>query len=292
MIMTKIYDCFTFFNELDLLELRLMELYDVVDKFVIVEANKTFSGKPKNFVFEENKLRYKKYLKKIIYIKVKNFPPQKYPKLYNLLVHSKIKKIKGISYNLGIGPWTLEYFQRNAIMRGLKNLKDKDIVLISDLDEIPSKEGILLAKKKLLNNECERIIFKMTFFVYWYNAFRNNLWYGTKAVLGKTLKFKLKTQPQIIRTGLVEIIKTKILHLKYLKDIIIESGWHFSYMGGIEKVKEKIQSFAHTESDYNKLPFINDELGLKYIKITKQFPKWIYNNRLKLIKLKLAIKLK
>ncbi len=66
----KIYDCFTFFNELDLLEIRLEELYPYVDYFVLVEANKTFSGKEKRFYFEKNKEKFEKWLNKIIYIKI------------------------------------------------------------------------------------------------------------------------------------------------------------------------------------------------------------------------------
>ena len=70
----KIFDCFCFLNELELLELRLMELYDTVDYFVISEANKTHAGNPKEFIFEKNKKRYKKYLDKIIYVKVTDLP--------------------------------------------------------------------------------------------------------------------------------------------------------------------------------------------------------------------------
>jgi len=69
-----IYECIIFFNELDLLEIRLNELKDVVDKFVIVEASFTFSSKPKPFYFEENKDRYSKFLDKIIYVKVEELP--------------------------------------------------------------------------------------------------------------------------------------------------------------------------------------------------------------------------
>ena len=74
-----IYDCFIFFNELDLLEIRLSELYNYVDYFVIVEANKTFKGKSKPFYFEENKQKYKKYLDKIIHVKVYDMPKSSFP---------------------------------------------------------------------------------------------------------------------------------------------------------------------------------------------------------------------
>ena len=69
-----IYDCFNFFNELDLLEIRFYTLYEVVDKFVIVESNKTHSGIPKDFNFENNKDRFKKFLDKVEYIKLTDVP--------------------------------------------------------------------------------------------------------------------------------------------------------------------------------------------------------------------------
>ena len=68
-----IYDCFTFFNELDILEIRLNTLYDTVDYFVIAEANKTHTGKEKDYVFEKNQARFSNFLDKIIYIKVDDF---------------------------------------------------------------------------------------------------------------------------------------------------------------------------------------------------------------------------
>jgi beta-1,4-mannosyl-glycoprotein beta-1,4-N-acetylglucosaminyltransferase len=70
----KIYDCFTFYNELDLLELRLQELYDHVDHFVLVEANRTFQNNSKPFYFGENQHRFARYMDKIIHIQVNDMP--------------------------------------------------------------------------------------------------------------------------------------------------------------------------------------------------------------------------
>ena len=116
--MKKIFDCFKLLNELEILELRLMELYDVVDYFVIVESNKTHTGKEKEFNFENNKDNFKDYIDKIIYVKVEDLP----------------------NYSVN-NIWEAENFQRNCIMRGLDgvaNLGDK--IIISDLDEIPNKK--------------------------------------------------------------------------------------------------------------------------------------------------------
>ena len=118
-----IYDCFTFFNELDLLEIRLNVLNDVVDRFVLVEAGQTHTGKPKRLLYEENKLRYSKFADKIIHVRIDSFPS-------------------------GHDAWWNENYQRNAIMQGLKCAKDDDIVMISDLDEIPRPELVAEYSKK------------------------------------------------------------------------------------------------------------------------------------------------
>lgn len=112
-----LYDCFTFFNELDLLEIRLNILNDSVDKFVIVEATRTQNNKEKCLYFEENKARFAKFEDKIIHVVVKEFPQK-------------------------LEQWTIENYQRNEIMRGLVNCKDDDVIIISDLDEIPNPKYI------------------------------------------------------------------------------------------------------------------------------------------------------
>ncbi len=106
----KIVDCFLFFNELELLTVRLEELYDHVDYFVLVEAAETFRGNPKPYIFEENKARFQKYLSKIIHVKVEDRKPH-------------------------YGVWEREGFHRNCIRRGLAFCKKNDIILMSDFGQ-------------------------------------------------------------------------------------------------------------------------------------------------------------
>ncbi len=113
----KVYDCFTFYNEFELLELRLESLYDVVDWFVIVEANKTHTNEPKPYNFIERRNDYRKYLPKIRYIQMDADVPFK-----------------------GIGDWSIENAQRDYIMRGLVDAQPDDLIFISDLDEIPAPD--------------------------------------------------------------------------------------------------------------------------------------------------------
>ena len=114
-----IYDCFSFFNELDILELRLNVLKDVVDRFVLVEAARKHSGEAKPLYFEENKARFAEFTDRIIHVVVVDEPvtPPECPKL--------------------IASWAFENHQRNAIVRGLKDARPEDTIMISDLDEIP-----------------------------------------------------------------------------------------------------------------------------------------------------------
>lgn len=111
--MSRVFDCFPFFNELDVLDIRLAELDPLVDHFVIVEATRTFTAKPKPLYFADNRARYQRYAAKIIHVVVDDIP-------LDAPTH-----------------WAREAHQREAIMRGLTEAKPDDIIVISDCDEIP-----------------------------------------------------------------------------------------------------------------------------------------------------------
>ena len=113
-----IYDCFSFFNELDILEIRLNVLKDVVDKFVLVEAGETHTGKSKPFYFDENRSRFAAFLDRIEHVKITRFP-------------------EGCKT-----AWWRENIQRNAIAEGLRGARDDDTIIISDIDEIPCPEKV------------------------------------------------------------------------------------------------------------------------------------------------------
>ena len=139
----KIFDCFTFYNELDLLEIRLEELYNTVDYFVIVEANQTFTNRPKPYNFEQAHVRYSKYMDKIIYVKVDDMPGS-------------------------ANPWDNETHQRNAIARGLVYAERDDIVIVSDADEIPRPSAIA----QLRNSDQMIFAFRMALFNFKFNYMR------------------------------------------------------------------------------------------------------------------------
>ncbi|SHK28703.1 glycosyltransferase family 17 protein [Epilithonimonas mollis] len=116
-----IYDCFIFNNEFDILTTRLEYLYDQVDFFVLVEANRTLTGIPKPLSYKENAARFAKYSDKIIYVQAGEKPELK--------------------------DWDYEWFQRDAIKNGLSNCNDEDLIFVSDVDEIINIKDILIHNK-------------------------------------------------------------------------------------------------------------------------------------------------
>lgn len=224
----KVYDCFTFFNELDLLEIRLTLLDEVVDYFVIAEANFTHSGDAKDYIYKTNVYRYSKFNHKIIYI----------PVAFDLQGLNINKSQE--SHNLQNDSWVLENKQREALWQIKNRIAADDIVLISDLDEIPKPSAIAKAKKQTVP-----ISFKMASFNYFMNCYMRksqNTWRGTCAVNGS---YFLQNSPQKIRDDKATFERFR------------NAGWHFSYLGGIDKIRLKLQSFAHTE--YNKPAFTSIE---------------------------------
>jgi len=211
-----IYDCFTFNDELNLLELRLEYLSPMVDKFVIVESEYTFSGLKKTAVFENNRQRFAKYGEKIHYIKDSKEP------------HTDA--------------WANEFHQRNLLKAGLKEAEDNDLIIISDVDEIPYLSKIL----KDFSLSAPQVI-PMTLSYYYFNCIEDGtLW--DKTIIAP-YKF-IKDIDVGDRDGLKHQLK---IGLKYFKPY----GGHFSYLFGddVEKYINKIKSFSHQE--YNTAFFLN-----------------------------------
>jgi beta-1,4-mannosyl-glycoprotein beta-1,4-N-acetylglucosaminyltransferase len=231
-----IYDCFTFFNELDILELRLQLLYDIVDKFVLVESTKTHSNLEKELFYQTNKERFSKYNDKIIHIVVSTFPEYK-------------------------NSWTIENYQRNQIFSALENCNPDDLILISDADEIPNPSVILNFK---FENEVYCFVQDQYFFFYNYRDIHHLYWIGgTKAFKFKVIaenrfnekkvKYNDVTFPAYLNKG---ITATKI-RLYDGARFIYNAGWHFSYLGGVEAIFNKVRAFAHQE--LNNESFLNSK---------------------------------
>ena len=232
----KIIDSFIFYNELNLLEYRLSILNDFVDYFILVESTHTFTGKEKKLYYQENKDIFDKFNKKIIHIIVEDFP-YKYP---------------NINYNVN-NQWQNEYFQRNCIIRGINLIKDKlkkaDIILTSDVDEIPDPNILLKIKNNILDFDKNNLN-KLTLDMYYYNLnYRlgdGQNWNGIKLLTWETCK-NINLTFQQMRTW---------EHTNHIRAIPY-GGWHLSYFGDIDFIIKKIQSFAHQE--YNNDNYLNKE---------------------------------
>lgn len=219
----KVFDCFTFFNELDLLEFRLKYLDNTVDHFVIAESNLTHSGRPKPYYFREAKERFRQWEHKIIYIPV-------HQKTEGLVFEEQT------TYSPGSAEWKLENEQRNALLAALPQMQEEDLVLLGDLDEIPSRPSI--QKAKILRKP---LSFSLLFHFYYLNCQhtgRSRWWQGTIASTAKQFR---EISPQGLRDKRDEY------------PALPRAGWHFSYLGGAEKIMEKLVSSAHSE--YNRPEF-------------------------------------
>lgn len=234
----KIIDCFIFYNELDLLNYRLHILNNVVDYFVLVESTHTHSGMEKELIYQNNKEKFQLFHHKIIHIIVDDFP-YKYP---NINYDNK-------SYNSH--SWHNEKFQRNCIVRGIQQLSltDDDVIIISDLDEIPDPTTLLKIKNNEINITLNAL--HMDFYYYNLNSKKENMWNGSKILLYKYFN-------ELHRQNLTcSDIRLKNICINQNEYIIQNGGWHLSYFGDAHFIKNKLENFAHQE--YNNNEYANVE---------------------------------
>ena len=237
----RIIDCFNYFDEDKILELRLNILNDYVDQFVIVEAKEDHQGKKKKLNF-----------------KISNF--RKFSKKINYIVQNKIE----IDENLKIKKnWSVNHLrdqsQRNYIINGIRNADSNDWIIISDIDEIPNPKSF-----HFFNPKNKFAFFKQKFFYYKFNLLNKTtpFWFGSRICVKKYLN-----SPQWLRN--FKIKKRRILNkLGFFNYQIIDNGgWHFSFIKTPEQIVKKIEAFAHTE--FNLQEFKNKEKILEKIKSRK-----------------------
>jgi len=285
----KIYDCFPFFCELDLLEIRLNILDPYVDYFVIRESNLGFAGNKKKYYFEENKHLFEKFLDKIIYLKIDNNPDDftNLPFISNPTSKDDIcmNKIYDFVQNSTNWPkhekhWGREYFQRESIHRGLLDCEDDDLILFGDLDEIPDPK---ILESVLANYKYDKTyLFEQKMFYYYINFIKETGWGGT---ILSSYRFVKETPLNDLRLNGRNSISGK-----YSFERIENAGWHFSYMGGPERVIFKIESGGHQElnNDYIKSHVKSNILNgtdiffrgcrMNKVPIDSSYPDWLLNN--------------
>lgn len=225
-----VYDCISFFNEIDILKLRLHILDPIVDRFIIEEATVTFSGEPKELCFEKNKELFQEFLPKITYIVVDDSP-------VDTTTHLRDK------------------FQKNALEKGLADATDEDVILLSDVDEIPNPKVL---KKLIAEFDPEKIyhLAQRMFYCFLnmeemsgnllsitgeFPGVERRMWLGTKV-------FSKKNIPS---SGIIQLREASVTAANAVR--VADGGWHFGYMGSrheddvAKRIGDKVVAAAHQE---------------------------------------------
>ncbi|MBQ7615485.1 MAG: glycosyltransferase [Butyrivibrio sp.] len=272
-----VYDCIPFFNEVDILKLRLNILDPYVDRFVIEESTVTFSGEPKELVFEKNKHLFKKFLPKITHIVVDDTPIE------------------------GADTFVRDYYQKNQLIKGLKDADSDDVIIFSDADEIPNPDTL----KGIIENFDKTKVYHLAqrnFYVFVNNEEKSG------KLLSITKEFPEIPESERLWLGskicnIDNIPKEGVVRLRDLIPVtdprsvrVPNGGWHFGYMGGhnqtdpMERIGVKTKAAAH--QDYNEKEVLAETmdhliLGMdifgrdahfERVEIDDSYPKYLRDN--------------
>ena len=250
-----VLDTFMFYNELDMLEFRLMELDHVVDKFIIVESTKTFVGNDKPLYFENNKKRFEKYLHKIHHVVLSNSPPWK-----------------------ECSTWARESHQRIATGEVLKylSLKDDDIIIAGDVDEIPDSNEI----SKFKIHGLPFNVLTMLMQTYYFNFNHKIAAYSgydieSKRNYHRTVACKVFTYGAFKELGL-SVQKLRTHYTKYNR-LWERGGWHLTFFMSDDLIKNKMENYSHTEFEGDINNLVNQK-GMDFHKIKIEDNNYLPNN--------------
>jgi Glycosyltransferase family 17 len=233
----KVYDVFNFFNEFEILDIRLHILNEYVDHFVLVESRLTHSGKPKELLFEKNKHLFKEFEHKIIHCVVEK-PLHNFADAKERLTDTALATFERTTIEYAIGSsggresFLRDSYEKEYVKKPLieHSLADDDFCFISDLDEIWNPEAVI--------DYSRDDIFKVKQlpYVYYLNNRSNENWRGWSGTIGTKYK---------------NIRNTSINHLRTLPrskyTVVKNGGWHFTFQGGAETVMKKIEAYSHQE---------------------------------------------
>lgn len=256
----KTYDCFIFNHEIEMLEIRLNILDEYVDYFVLTEGDTTFTGNPKESFYLKNKDKFSKWEHKIIH----NFV--NVPKKFTI-------------------PWDREIWSRNSSLN-LDVFNDEDLILSSDIDEIPNP--VILKYKDDWIEDNLHFTFQQNRYVYYINNAEYqhgklmDHWFGTRAATFKYMK----------NTTIDDIRESTENENEITGNIITNGGWHFSYCGGEKIIRKKIESFCDLQYQipqiYDNLKknmeqntdlFYRNWFSYKKVELDNSFPEYLLNNQ-------------
>ncbi len=259
-----VIDCIPFFNELDILRLRLQVLDPVVDRFIIEESTRTFSGEPKDLIFEQNKTLFQPYLHKIDYIPVTEDVLLDDGMTLNPNAEHYAPEIPGQEIT-----HRRDYYQKNHLMDHLQDVREDDVILFGDLDEIPNPDTL----RDLLQHYDPGKVYHLAqrnFYVFLNMEERpvrlhsitgefpdvpesERKWLGTKVCSIRNIPAE-----GIVRLrDLVPVTDPRSIRVP-------DGGWHFGYMGGLHetnvmnRIGTKIRAAAHQE--YNDAEIIAETM--------------------------------
>lgn len=207
----RVFDCFMLNQELDILEVRLSELFNVVDVFVVIEASATHQGQRKPLHYHENVKRFAKFAKKVRCIAVSDLP-------------------------MGDDHWARERYQRQVLRQGISDADLDDIIIVSDVDEIPSADAVRQAVQK------NKFVFLELMLNYYYFNLTGGHW------------LKAYAAPKAVIDRMPDLSLPRWQEAEYLAeiggsfdDVIRNAGWHLTWQGGVQKIMDKLDAFAHAE---------------------------------------------
>ncbi len=235
-----IFDCIPFFNELDILKLRMQIMSPYVDRFVLEESTVTFSGEPKEMIFDRNREMFAEFADKIIYVAVDNSP------MSGVTTHERDK------------------FQKNQLIRGMTACKPDDIVIFGDVDEIPDPKALTQILADFDPMKIYHLAQRMFYCFLNMEEVSGNL-------LSITGEFPSVTKKQWLGTKVCSFGSLPEEGIVFLREVspldprsvrVAGGGWHFGYMGGdgerdvAKRIGIKVQAAAHQE--YNKSRYLNE----------------------------------
>ena len=270
-----IFDCIPFFNELDILKLRMQIMAPYVDFFVIEEASVTFSGEPKRMIFAENRKLFAEFEDKIRYVAVENSPME------GVTTHERDK------------------FQKNQLIRGLSGCKPEDVIIFSDVDEIPNPDTLVQLLAHFEAGKIYHLAQRMFYCFLNMEEVSGNL----LSITGECPGVKRR---QWLGTKVCSFSELPEEGIVYLREVppgdprsvrVADGGWHFGYMGGdgerdvAKRIGVKVQAAAHSE--YNSKRYLNEAVDrllcgedifdrdAKFVrvKIDENFPAYLRTHR-------------
>lgn len=235
-----VYDCIPFFNELDILKLRMHIMAPYVDKFVIEEASVTFSGEPKPMVFAQNREMFAEFEDKILYVPVENSP------MSGVTTHER------------------DYFQKNQLIRAMGECAPEDIIIFSDVDEIPNPKELTEVIARFDVSKVYHFAQRLFYCFLNMEEISGNLLSITGEFPGIGKKQWLGTKvcsfANIPKEGIVFLREVPVTDPASVR--VADGGWHFGYMGGngekdvAKRIGEKVKAAAHQE--YNTSRYLTE----------------------------------